>query len=975
MPVSRYPSFKMITAILLVVSFLIHLTGCREGSGSSSLGLIVGPSQPAISQDGFALEGRITNGDPKQALGNVPVVIYNSSGQKISATSTTVEGKFFFFGITPDFYQIRIDENGTMLSPARYYMRLLPDGKTSPETLEISTTGNSGTGEIQTYPITGVLKDRSNTEKGTPFVLVELYTGDKLLQVQQASENGEFYFSGLATGSYRFVLAKGSDQYMVRDDVVFELQSGGITVPPVSMLLLEPKVGDSGGKQISGQLVNENNSLSTGNIRVVLRREGIALGETYTTAEGRFFFFDRTPDFYEIQVFPVSYFASATSYIRMLPDGTTSPADIKIPLTLAKDDSNKIPTFPISGKVKNAREPEEVVPYILVELFKNNVLTQIQQTNGVGDFNFLGLATGTYKLALGRGSAIFVEKDDVIFDMLENGVAAPPVNLVFIEPKAIASASYQITGLIKAATSGLPLSNISVALTRQGTTLTETSTTTAEGKFFFFDRSEGFYTIQIPGNASYTAATSYLRILPDGSVSPAVLEIALQEVVDPDQSKRTYTVAGTVKDRSKPDMAVGYTLVELYQGNSLLRVQQTDSNGGFLFEGLYPGAYRLALAKGSDLYEYRDDLTFEILTTGVVAPPVNLLFLVPKESESRYTVSGLVVLGTTNEPLTGIKVELWKNAIAGDALKTTYTTGEGRFTFGNLDTGLYFTQVGAGQSVYRTRSDYIIQISEDGRISPAEPVVKLSKDLSTVQTYVDLKGYIRDAFTGAPLEYVTANLIGYGNVLTDRQGYYYFKDIPVGLYNLELSKPGFNELSVSIQVIADPVSGNLSTLPGTLDYYMIYNQQTNKGSIAGRAVNSDDGIPLTDKIVRVYRMAEITQKKNVVSATGVQMEISETRWNINNELLVSTRTGQGSGDYDDAGTFKITNLDPGHYLVYIGQNNSKPVFSTVSYLYPGEIFWNEENQILNTDRIHSWSKVEVIAGITTYLSTYDSEQR
>ncbi len=176
-------------------------------------------------------------------------------------------------------------------------------------------------------------------------------------------------------------------------------------------------------------------------------------------------------------------------------------------------------------------------------------------------------------------------------------------------------------------------------------------------------------------------------------------------------------------------------------------------------------------------------------------------------------------------------------------------------------------------------------------------------------------------------------------------------------------------------MIADPVSGNLSTLPGTLDYYMIYNQQTNKGSIAGRAVNSDDGIPLTDKIVRVYRMAEITQKKNVVSATGVQMEISETRWNINNELLVSTRTGQGSGDYDDAGTFKITNLDPGHYLVYIGQNNSKPVFSTVSYLYPGEIFWNEENQILNTDRIHSWSKVEVIAGITTYLSTYDSEQR
>ncbi|HNX78050.1 MAG TPA: carboxypeptidase regulatory-like domain-containing protein [Candidatus Rifleibacterium sp.] len=972
---SRYLSIKMITVILLIVCLFINLTGCREGSGSSSLGLIVGPSQPAISAEGFALEGHITNGDPNQALGNVPVVLYNSMGQKIATTNTTVEGKFYFFGVPADFYQVKIDEKGTILSPLSYYMRVLPDGKTSPEAIEIPTSSVTGSGEVVTFPISGVLRDRNDTEKPAAFVLVELYSGDKLLQVQQATSTGGFYFSGLASGSYRFILAKGSDQYMIRDDVVFAMQSGGVIVPPVSMILLEPKVGDTGGKQISGQLVNENNSLSVGNIRVVLRRDGIALGETFTTAEGRFFFFDRTPDFYELQVFPTTYFASATSYIRMLPDGTTSPADIKIQLVLAKDNSAVIPTFPISGNLKNARKPDESVAYLLVELFKNNILTQIQQTNAVGDFNFLGLATGTYKLSFGRGSAVFIEKDDVIFDMLPNGIAAPPVNLVFIEPKEIASASYQISGLVKAARSNQPLANITVSLTREGTTLTETSTTTAEGKFFFFDRSEGFYTIRVPGNASYTETESFIRILPDGTVSPTVLEIIMQEVVDPDESKRTYMVVGNIKDRSKPDQAVTYTLVELLEGNSLKKVQQTDANGGFLFEGLFPGQYRLALARGSDLFEFRDDVVFDILTTGVITPPVNLLFLTPKEIDKKYTVSGLVMLGTTNEPLTGMKVELWKDAIAGTPLKTTFTTGEGRFTFGNLETGLYFTRVGADQSTYRPRSDYIIQISEDGVISPKEPLIKMTKDLTTVQTYLDLEGIIRDAFTGAPLEYVTVNLKGYGNVLTDREGYYYFKDIPVGLYNLEMQKPGFNTLSVSVQIVKNETNNTLMTLPGNLDYYMIYNQETAKGSIAGRAVNPDDGTPLPDKIVRVYRMAELTKKKNILSPTGTMLEISETRWETSNELLVSTRTGSGSAGYDDAGTFKITHLDPGYYLVYIGENNSKPVFKTVTYLYPADISWTIEDHVLNVDRIHSWSVVNVSAGITTYLTTYDTEKR
>ncbi len=963
----------MLAVTFVTALIFLNLVGCREGSGSSSLGLIVGPSQSAVSQTGYAFEGRITSNDPNQFLGNVPVTLYNSNHQKVAETHTTVEGKFYFFNQLADFYQVKIDETGLIMNPTSYYMRLLPDGTISPQTIEVLTVGKaSGTGE--TYAIMGTIRDRSNPDTGAPFVLVELYSAEKLLQVQQTSANGEYYFAGLATGTYRFTLARGSDQFMIRDDVIFQLQPGGVTVPPTSVILLEPKVDDSGGKQITGQLINDNNSLSPGNIKVVLRREGVLLGETYTTAEGRFFFFDRTPDFYEIQVLPDLPFASATSFIRMLPDGTTSPANIQIPLYLAKDE-NEIPTFPISGKVKNAQSPDEVVPFILVELFKSNVLTQIQQTNVNGDFNFLGLATGSYKLSLGRGSPNFLEKDDVIFSMLDNGVAAPPVSLIFMEPKPIPSSTYQINGLIKTAKTGLPLSNSRVILQISGTNLTETSTTTAEGRFYFFNRSPGFYEIEVVATEKYRTAKSYIQILPDGKLSPEVVEILVEEFVDDDPSKRTYAVIGTAKNRAKPEESIPFTLVELWQGSELLQVQQTTAAGGYIFDGLIPGQYRLTFARDSDQFQFRDDVVFDILITGVIAPPMNLVFLDPKEVDVRYSVTGKVVLGTTNEPLTGIKVEVWKDAISGQPLKTTYTTGEGRFNFTNLDAGLYFTRVGSDQNVYRVRDDYIIQITDTGVISPDEALIKLSKDLSEVQAFMDLKGYIRDAFTGAPLEYVTINLKGYGNVLTDRMGYYFFKDIPVGVYDMELSKPGFSSLSISIQVLKEADSDNLITLPGTLDYYMIYNQESNKGSIAGRAVNPDDGTPLPDKMVRVYRMAEVTKEKILLDPLGNQYTISETRWDIIPELLVSTRTGSGLSDYDDTGTFKITHLDPGYYLVYIGETNSKPIFNTVSYLYPGEISWTEEEQVMHGLRLHSWSRVQVIANTTTYLSTYDTEKR
>jgi len=192
--------------------------------------------------------------------------------------------------------------------------------------------------------------------------------------------------------------------------------------------------------------------------------------------------------------------------------------------------------------------------------------------------------------------------------------------------------------------------------------------------------------------------------------------------------------------------------------------------------------------------------------------------------------------------------------------------------------------------------------------------------------------------------------------------------VPAGIYELEITKLAFNSLTVTVQVVRAP-DGSLVTLPTNLDYVLIYKQEENMGSIAGRVSNSDTGDPLTNHTVKIYKMAEIT-KSVVVSVAGIDKTYSETDWEIYPELLSSTITADHTGLYDDAGTFKITHVEPGYYFVFVGVLGSEPEFDMVSRLYD-EILWREDKYGPGNPTIHRWKFVKVTANTTTYLSNFD----
>ncbi len=136
------------------------------------------------------------------------------------------------------------------------------------------------------------------------------------------------------------------------------------------------------------------------------------------------------------------------------------------------------------------------------------------------------------------------------------------------------------------------------------------------------------------------------------------------------------------------------------------------------------------------------------------------------------------------------------------------------------------------------------------------------------------------------------------------------------------------------------------------------------GSIAGRVSDPNTGAPLTNHIVKIYKMAEITKTVVVGDKT-----YTETDWEIYTALLNSTITADDNGLYDDAGTFKITHIEPGYYFIFVGVLGSEPSFRQVARLYPGIIYWTEDS---GSPAMHRWKIVKVTANTTTYLSNFDT---
>ncbi|MBP7635499.1 carboxypeptidase regulatory-like domain-containing protein [Candidatus Ozemobacteraceae bacterium] len=345
------------------------------------------------------------------------------------------------------------------------------------------------------------------------------------------------------------------------------------------------------------------------------------------------------------------------------------------------------------------------------------------------------------------------------------------------------------------------------------------------------------------------------------------------------------------------------------------------------------------------------------------------------------TIAGTVKLTTTQEALANISVEIYLNGTDAKGIATTTSSGE--FAFESLSPGSYEIRLGKGSQLYGAAT-YTVQILVDGTLIPEEPQLYLApKILNTGEYFFEsASGTIVDSFSGAPLQYVTCDLKGYGSTITDLNGRFEFKKLIPATYELTFAKPGWETLIVSF--VVNP-SGTVPKInPTTLSYQMVQTQPSDVGAIAGRFVDESNGEGVSDLIVRVYRQrAEtrpITVQTGVDDAGNPTYGVEDyTAWELKADSpVVSTKTASPtSGVVNTVGTFRIEHLlpttDDEKYLVFVGIGSSFVTTQNgtlaADFSNPKQV-WIVENPN-NVNRRHSWSLVDVKENTTTYLQNFN----
>jgi hypothetical protein len=424
--------------------------------------------------------------------------------------------------------------------------------------------------------------------------------------------------------------------------------------------------------------------------------------------------------------------------------------------------------------------------------------------------------------------------------------------------------------------------------------------------------------------------------------------------------RKTYTFSGKVLTQDTTKTPIENAVVSITELNISTT---TTSSGEFTFPAIKSGVYNLVAKAASSNFSQTTTLV-EVKKDGSTSP-ATVEVLLPSNN---FNLSGFVRLNTSREGLANINVDLWLDNVM---LASTTTTGEGKFFFQNLSSGLYNLIVAGGSTEFKS-AEYRIQVLTDGTFSPTTPEIFLTR-LEQQETYT-ASGTVKDAFSFGPLEYVTCNIKGFGQVLTDSRGIFSFKNLPLGTYQLEFSKLGFSTLNVSFTLDA---GGNFS--PTKLDYMLIYNQETGKGSIAGRLYDEKTKSGVSSLIVRAYDMEYIPQTISVMDIFGNVKTVTKYLWAFSQPTLdpvKSTTMGQDNQTTpeDESGTFKLTHLPPTtttkKYYIFIGNGlatMTTQIFSDAEY---PTMKWNVPTP---QNRVHSWSEIEVTANTTTYLSNYEKE--
>ena len=413
----------------------------------------------------------------------------------------------------------------------------------------------------------------------------------------------------------------------------------------------------------------------------------------------------------------------------------------------------------IAGVIKNAAGV--AAPGVSVGLYQGDSLKTSTTTNAQGTYYFPGLAAGAYAVKPGQTGKVF--------DPLYRSYSVPPsvtnANFTIGEPPSA------ISGVIKTG-AGVAVSGVSVGL-YQGDSLKTSTTTNAEGRYYFTHVATGSYLVK-PGQAGKVFDPVSRTIAAPPGTTAANFTIG---------DAATSAISGVIKTGA--GVAVANVPVGLYLGGSLKTSATTNADGRYYFTGLAALAYTVLPKQTGKIF----DPTYRAYS---LPPTVTTADFKISDAPAGYAIAGLIKTAG-GVAVANVSVGLYQ----GDSLKTSTTT--------NADGRYYFTGLVAGA--------FTVKPGQTGKVfDPVSRAITLPPTVSNADFKIGdppntsvISGLIKNG-AGAGLMGVTVGLYSgdtlKGTTTTNFEGRYYFTGLAAGTYGVKPAADGmvFDPASKSVTV-------------------------------------------------------------------------------------------------------------------------------------------------------------------------------
>ncbi len=394
--------------LLAVLHFLMlaaFLPGCKEGTKTSPVSALLTLTEQAeidLSQQEDAIHtisGKVVSKNSSEKIDNVSVSLFFEK-KLAGETRTTSDGTFYFAKLPPAIYDLSFSREA--YANASYVIRIMEDGTLSPSNPEIELTTNATESVMATLEGNVFL---SGTNQPLPNLNVELFLGSSTIPIKSSLTNsqGHFSFSDINAGTYTAKIGQHSIYNKI--DQIFTVYGDGIVSPKLAMIVLNSQTNATYSISISGY-VKAQNSESIPSFQVTLYSDHDVTNAnkvnmvndkdnpTYTTGEGKFFFENLSqPGIYFLVASAASFNTSEPFAVRILPDGTTSPASIEIPIIRKED---KINRCLVTGSITDGFSGGPI-EYATIKVGGFNVAT----TDIKGKFE-VDMLPGTYKIDISK---------------------------------------------------------------------------------------------------------------------------------------------------------------------------------------------------------------------------------------------------------------------------------------------------------------------------------------------------------------------------------------------------------------------------------------------------------------------------------------------------------------------------------------------------------------------------------------------